>query len=179
MKIANPVSRLVGMVGALLVLGVLPACGKADSVEKTEPKTALDWFDIKMGELTVRTQLVVTTPEMQRGLMGRRDLETGQGMLFVYAQPQQVSFWMRNTPTALDIGYISGDGVLREIYPLHPFDENSVPSRRDDIQFALEVKQGWFEFVNIKPGDQLDLEAVKAALEARGFDPLRFANFEN
>ena len=99
-------------------------------------------------------------------------------MLFVYTHGQQVSFWMRNTPTALDIGYITGDGILREVYPLFPFDEQSVPSRRDDIQYALEVKQGWFEQAGIKPGDQLDLAAVSDALVARGLNLFAFDGLE-
>jgi uncharacterized membrane protein (UPF0127 family) len=110
--------------------------------------------------------------------MGRRDLQDGQGMLFVYTHGQQVGFWMRNTPTPLDIGFISEDGVLREMYPLFPFDEESVPSRRADIQYALEVKQGWFEQAGIKPGDQLDLTAVSEAMVARGFNLFAFDGLE-
>lgn len=179
MKNANPVSRL--MFTTIVALGfvfVLPACGKPTPETKEAPKTALDWFTINMGKTPVEMQVVVTTTEMQKGLMGRRDLEDGQGMLFVYTHGQQVGFWMKNTPTALDIGYISGDGVLREIYPLYPFDEASVPSRRSDIQYALEVKQGWFEQAGIKPGDQLDLAAVSEALVARGLNLFAFDGLE-
>ena len=106
--------------------------------------------------------------------MERRDLGRDDGMIFVYEKPQQMSFWMRNTPTALDIGFFDSAGVLREVYPLYPFDERSVTSHSDQLQFALELNQGWFRANDVKPGAQLDLKALGAALKARGFDPKRY-----
>ena len=62
-------------------------------------------------------------------------------------------------------------GRLREHYPLHPFDETSVASRADDLQFAVEVNQGWFRANQVKRGALLDLKALADALRQRGFDP--------
>ena len=39
------------------------------------------------------------------------------------------------------------------------------------LQFALEMNQGWFAANGLKPGAQLDLAAVRAALKARGMVP--------
>lgn len=145
---------------------------RADKV--TAPKTVSDYFAIKVGDKTVRMQLAVLGAEMQRGLMGRRDLGRDDGMIFVYEKPQQMTFWMRNTPTPLDIGFFNPEGVLEEIYPLHPFDETSVPSRGTRLQFALEMNQGWFAQNGVKPGARLDLKALAAALKARAFEPRKF-----
>ncbi|HEY0945328.1 MAG TPA: DUF192 domain-containing protein, partial [Opitutaceae bacterium] len=131
-----------------------------------------DYFPIKVGARTVQMQLAVTPLEQQRGLMERRDLKPEQGMLFLYVKPQQLSFWMRNTPTPLDIGFFTAEGELREVYPMYPFDETPVKSHRSDLQFALEMNQGWFKANAVKPGDKLDLKALAAAMKARGF-PLR------
>jgi uncharacterized protein len=169
MKNANPVSRWMGW-GLCAVL-LLSGCGGSEPEVAAEPKTGRDWFQIEVGGVPIDMQLAVTGPEMQQGLMGRKDLQEAQGMLFVYARPTRMSFWMRNTPTALDIGFFTRDGVLREIYPLHPFDERPVQSRREDLQYALEVLQGGFARLGIKPGDQLDLAALSAAMSARGFEP--------
>lgn len=159
-----------------MVLGLmlLAACGQADAPKPAAAapgplKTVKDWFDIKVGAIPVRMQFAVKMTEMQQGLMGRTDLADREGMIFVYRTPQQMSFWMHNTPTALDIGFFSSDGVLREIYPMYPFDETTVASRRSDLQYALELKQGGFAQAGLKVGDQLDLVAVKRALEARGY----------
>ena len=134
----------------------------------------MDYFPIKVGDQVVRMQFAVRPAEMQRGLMGRRDLGPDDGMIFVYDKPQQMSFWMRNTPTPLDIGFFRSDGTLAEIYPLHPFDENTVISRSADLRFAVEVNQGWYKANGVMPGARLDLKAVAEAVRARGFDPARY-----
>lgn len=137
-------------------------------------KTWLEFFPIQMGDRTVRMQLAVRPSEMQRGLMERRDLGRDDGMIFVYDKPQRLSFWMHNTPTPLDIGFITAEGVLEEVRQMHPFDETSVPSRSSQVQFALEMNQGWFAAAGVKPGARLDMKALAAALRARGFEPAKF-----
>lgn len=160
---------------ALMFLCVLAVSGCArDGAPKQALKPATEYFQIRVGGKVVRMQLAVHPVEQQRGLMERRDLGPDDGMLFVYAAPQQMSFWMRNTPTPLDIGYFDGDGILREVYPLQPFDERAVSSRSRAIKFPLEMKQGWFSANGVRPGAKLDLKAVAAALRARGFEPGRF-----
>lgn len=174
MKNANPVSWCGRWFLALWVALLVSGCGQAQPAVETAPKSVADYFPVKLGSQTVQLQFAVTGPEMQRGLMERRDLKPGQGMIFVYPRPQALSFWMRNTPTPLDIGFFTADGELREIYPLHPFDETAVGSRRKDLQFAVEMNQGWFAQQGVKPGDKIDLAAIAAALKARGFPPRAF-----
>ncbi len=133
------------------------------------PKTVDDVFQISLGEKVLFLQLAVTPLEQQRGLMERRSLKPDHGMLFVFERPQTMSFWMRNTPLPLDIGFFDSAGVLREYYPLYPFDENAVRSIGSNLQFALELPQGWFREHKIAVKTALDLKALSAALEARGF----------
>lgn len=180
-KNANPVLRRAGRRSVALTLLLaapllgLVACGKDRAAQPAAAvKTVADFFPIRVGERTVRMQFAVRGDEMQRGLMGRRDLGPDDGMIFVYERPQAMSFWMRNTPTPLDIGFFGPDGTLAEIYPLHPFDETTVTSRGERLQFALEMNQGWYRNHEVKPGTKLDLKAVAAALKARGFEPRRF-----
>lgn len=157
------------------VVALTPGCGRSDAPrEAAAAKTVADFFEIKVGEKTVRMQLAVRPREMEHGLMERKDLGADDGMIFVYAGVQQMSFWMRNTPTPLDIGFFTADGVLQEMYPLYPFDENPVRSRREDLKFALEMNLGWFMKNDVKPGAKLDLKALAAALRARGMEPWEY-----
>lgn len=167
------------MVGALAFALGLAGCGKPRAASMlttaaTNPRSAGDFFPIEVGGKIVRMQLAVRPSELQRGLMGRRDLERDDGMLFVYDKPQPMSFWMRSTPTPLDIGFFNAAGVLEEIYPLHPFDEARVAARSRELQFALEVNQGWFRANGVKPGAQLDRKALADALRERGFTARKF-----
>lgn len=165
---------------AIVAVALLPlaACAKGGdpvtSGAAVHAKTVADFFPIAVGQKTVRMQFAVRPGEMQHGLMERRDLGRDEGMIFVYEKPQQMSFWMRNTPTPLDIGFFSPEGVLEEVYAMYPFDETSVTSHGERLRFALEMNQGWFRENGVKPGAQLDLKAVAAALKARGFEPARY-----
>lgn len=160
----------LSLLSCALALGVLTACGGKSEAE-TAPKTVNDYFPIKIGDQVVKMQIAALPAEQERGLMFRSALGRDEGMLFVFTQAQPMAFWMRNTIVPLDIGYLDTEGVLREIYPLHPRDERSVPSHARDLQFALEVNQGWFKEHGVKPGAKLDLKAVRDAVKARGLDP--------
>ena len=178
-KNANPVwpaSRLsVFVLSAILLMG--GACGReSDSTAGAQAalKSVANFFEIRVGNKPVRMQLAVSEAEMQRGLMDRRDLGRDDGMLFVYARAQRMSFWMRNTPTPLDIGFFDSAGKLVEIYQLHPFDETGVSSTSGELLLALEMNQGWYRENGVRPGAQIDLKAVAAALKERGFQPDNF-----
>jgi len=152
-----------------VLLFSLAACDRSSSAPPAPAKTVEDYFDVHLGDHVVHLQIAVREAEMARGLMERTTIGHDDGMLFVYTRPQRMSFWMHDTPTALDIGFFNADGVLEEIYPLHPFDETTVSSRGSELIMALEMNQGWYHENGVVPGARLDLKAVLAALDARGF----------
>jgi len=161
---------LAGVLGLMLLAG----CGGADTVKDAAYKTVDDRFPIKVGERTVQMQIAARPEELQKGLMFRTAMGPDEGMLFVFTQPQPQGFWMRNTILPLDIGYFEATGELKEIYPMYPHDEKTVASHSHTIQFCLEMNQGWYRQNGVKPGAQLDLAAVTAALQARGLKPAAF-----
>jgi uncharacterized membrane protein (UPF0127 family) len=155
----------------LLCTVLLSACNRTDAAKATGPKSVDDRFPIKVGDQTVRMQIAALPPELQKGLMFRQTMGEDEGMLFVFTSPQQQGFWMRNTTLPLDIGYFDPTGELKEIYPMYPLDERTVASRSRNIQFCLEMNQGWFKRHDVKPGAKLDLKAVADALRARELKP--------
>jgi len=175
-KNANPLSAL----RCALLLAVLAAgaagCGRggAPAAPPAPVRTVDDYFPIRVGDRMVRMQVAVLAAEQERGLMQRPDLGGDEGMLFVDASPTRLNFWMRNTPEPLDLGYLSREGVIAEIYELLPYDERTVASHGDQLQFALEMPRGWFAANGIRAGSRIDLKAVAGALRARGFDPAKY-----
>jgi len=159
---------------ALAVALLVTACPHDEHAAGAPPRTVRDWFTITVGGRTVRMQLAVSALEMQRGLMERRDLGADEGMLFVYERPTRMSFWMRDTPLPLDIGFFDSLGELKEIYALFPYDETEVHSRSGELQLALEMNQGWYRANGVKPGARIDVAALRAALKERGADPAAF-----
>jgi uncharacterized membrane protein (UPF0127 family) len=105
-------------------------------------------------EITV--EIARTDEERGKGLMFRKNLPDGEGMLFVFDRDQQLSFWMKNTVIPLSIAFISSDGYILEIKDMQPNDLNSLRSSRS-VRYALEVPQGWFDRVNVKAGDRIIL----------------------
>ena len=161
----------------LLAISALTGCDHeqpANTTAGSVPKSIDDHFAIRVGDRTVSMQLAVSAEEMEKGLMYRQSLGVDEGMLFVYAAPTHMSFWMRNCVFPQNIGFFDASGVLKETYDMYPYDEHTVASHARDLQFALEMNQGWFSRNGLKSGAKLDLKAVAEALTARGFKPEQF-----
>jgi len=79
-----------------------------------------------------------------------------RGMLFIYPSDRRLSFWMKNTPTALDIAFIQGDGKIVNITTMQPFD-TSTHSSGLPATYALEVLAGTFASLGIEEGDTADI----------------------
>ncbi|MDS9467317.1 DUF192 domain-containing protein [Paracoccus sp. MBLB3053] len=96
--------------------------------------------------------------ERSRGLMFRKELASGSGMLFIYETPQPVSFWMRNTLIPLDMIFIDARGEVRHVHPMaRPLDETSIPGAAKgdpspDRLMVLEVAGGAAAQLGIRPG---------------------------
>ena len=107
--------------------------------------------------VSVRVEIARTPAQQRRGLMNRKNIPDGTGMLFVFDKDEVLSFWMKDTPSALSIAYIDSSGRIRDIYDMTPFNLTPVVSTVS-VRYALEVPKGWFDRVNIKVGDTLALD---------------------
>ena len=69
----------------------------------------------KTGVHAFAVELATNNEERERGLMFRKELPEGQGMLFDFERDQPVAFWMHNTYISLDMIFIRGDGRVTHI----------------------------------------------------------------
>src|SRR4029077_14178382 len=69
----------------------------------------------KSGVRTFAVELAVTDEERAKGLMFRKEVPEGYGMLFDFKQEQPVSMWMKNTFVSLDMIFIKNDGRIARI----------------------------------------------------------------
>jgi uncharacterized membrane protein (UPF0127 family) len=173
-KNANPVSLGLKAAGAAILSLFIAACGSGKTDAASGQKTIFDHFTLNVGGHPASLQVAVLPGEQERGLMERPDLGKDEGMVFVDAAPKQQNYWMKDCPEALDIAFLSPDGVIAEIYPMYPFDLRTVSSHSDRLQFAVEMPQGWFAANGVRPGASVDLKALASALRERGFDPAKF-----
>jgi len=162
--------RLRCLCPVVVFLGILFGCAQP---AEEDPLPFSAWFPIRLGEETIEVQVAHLPREISRGLMYRTSLGEDRGMLFLYDAPKAMSFWMRNTSIALDIGFFTADGVLREIYPMYPMDERAVKSRREDLVMALEMNQGWYAKNGVGVGAELELTTLRKWLLQRGVESSR------
>ena len=125
------------------------------SCDSQKPKTVtLTVERAGAAAVPVKVEIARTEEERAKGLMYRKSLPDGEGMLFIFESDQPLNFWMKNTPIPLSIAFISSSGRIVEIKDMRPLDLSSVPSSIP-VRYALEVPQGWFGRAGVKPGDRL------------------------
>ena len=153
----------------IFLLSLFSAC---EEEKQTSAKvTSETRFPIRIGDKPISIRLAITDAERQKGLMHIESMPEHEGMLFLFMEAKNQGFWMMNTNIPLDIGYFTGDGVLREVHRMYPKNLSSVKSRRNDIQYALEMNQGWYRENGVQPGAKLHQGDVSKALKARWESP--------
>ena len=103
------------------------------------------------------TELAATNAQQARGMMFRTEMGDDEGMLFPSYTPQARSFWMKNTPLALDIIFVGIDGRITNIEAGVPYSTDSVFSD-GPASAVFEIRGGLSEELGIKPGDMVEYE---------------------
>lgn len=123
-----------------------------------------------------KVEIADTADERAVGLMNRASLDNSEGMLFVYAEPAPVSFWMRNTLIPLDLLFMDEAGVIRHIYEgAMPMDETPIPGAAPgdsdiDRSYVLEINAGLVDKYELKVGQTMSSDIIdprNAALPCR------------
>jgi uncharacterized membrane protein (UPF0127 family) len=160
-----------------LALGFATGCGPQSGVpnagtraaavsvadEPVRPNPRLPTMQLWVGTNVLTAEIARTPGQIQTGMMFRPAIGENEGMLFVFAQPRAVAFWMKNVTVPLSCAYMDPEGRILEIHDLEPGDENSVHSATGRIQYVLEASRGWFERHRVKTGMQLRTEAGSLA----------------
>jgi uncharacterized protein len=110
----------------------------------------------KSGVHAFAVELATNDAERSRGLMFRKELPEGRGMLFDFERDQPVAFWMHNTLISLDMIFIRGDGsILRIVENTEPLSDRLIPSG-GPVRAVLEVIAGTARKLGIAPGDRVE-----------------------
>jgi uncharacterized membrane protein (UPF0127 family) len=143
------------------------ACNAAEGKPQTGLPVQVLTIETAAGNsVRVEAELARTDVEQSIGLMWRKSLAFGAGMLFVYGKDQIMSFWMKNTLIPLSIAFIASDGRILEIYDMERESLRVVRSTRS-ARYALEVPQGFFTRAGIGVGDRLTHAPTGCFLLAR------------
>lgn len=135
---------------------IFPFFVSCENRVKKLPVQELTIIKADHSSVAVLAEIAKTDEERAQGLMYRKEVKAGEGMLFVFDRDQIMGFWMKNTEIPLSIAYISSDGIILEIHNMKPHSEAPVTSSRS-ARYALEVPQGWFESAGVKIGDKVNI----------------------
>ncbi len=135
---------------SLVLFGLFAAVGTAwpagQQTLEIASKTGVHVFSVEVAD---------NDAERAKGLMYRKELPEGQGMLFDFHRDQEVSFWMQNTYIPLDMVFIRGDGrILRIAENTEPLSTRLIPSG-GPVRAVLEVIGGTARKLGIAPGDRV------------------------
>lgn len=136
----------------------------ANELKKTEIKITKNQSRVLKDEVGpsvgLTVEVALTESEQQKGLMFRKSLASGQGMLFVFSSEQPRQFWMKNTLIPLSIAFIDAKKTIFQVSDLKPMKTliQKEIDRAESIKpakYVLEVPQGWFLTNKIGVGSTL------------------------
>lgn len=152
--------------GLALGLAALGGCkGHADSAAASNQAAPAKTVSVTIvggnGPHRFMAEIARTAAEQEKGLMYRTDLTDDGGMLFAPyppegGPPREASFWMKNTPSPLDIIFIRADHTIARIAEnAVPFDQTPIPSG-EPVAAVLELKGGRTSALGIAEGDEVN-----------------------
>ena len=163
--------RVLG--AALLAAAAIavPACGGTAPATTPEPGGAAlvvvpAGGAAPPGARAVASVEIASDPESRTlGLMHRTALAEDSGMLFVYRDDAERSFWMKDTRIPLAAAFLDAGGTILNIEEMKPPagegpGEARTWSSKGPARFVLEMDSGWFAAKGIRPGDRVDLTAA-------------------
>jgi len=162
--VKKSIKPLYKLIAAISVLALIFFLVFPDIFKKDKP---LDEYTFKKeGELSfldslnntkakIDIEIADTEYDRQLGLMKRKSMEENQGMLFIFPDEGEKSFWMRNTFISLDMIFVNSK---KEIITIHKntktLSNSSYPSSAPAV-YVVEVVAGFTDKYNIKEGDKI------------------------
>jgi uncharacterized membrane protein (UPF0127 family) len=120
--------------------------------------------DPELEQATIRIEgaqldvLVAETPDqLSEGLQAVEEISEGEGMLFVWDEPADRVFEIKDVEYALDVIFIAADGRVVGIERLEP-GSSDVASAGEPVLWVVETRAGWAEDAGVIEGSRLTLD---------------------
>lgn len=127
------------------------------------------WFIKKQSKDTLKRidiEIADNAQDRAKGLMHRTTMPDSQGMLFIFNQEGEQSFWMKNTILSLDIMYVNKNKEIVTIYKhTQPYSENPIPSF-EKAMYVVETIAGFCDKYNVEEGDFIEFVQSEIAEKA-------------
>ena len=99
--------------------------------------------------------------KQETGLMYKKEIKQNQGMIFIFSKPSIQKFWMKDTPTSLDMIFLDQNLNIVQYY------QNTIPDSQLPIyssignaQYVIELKAGWIHDNLINKSDHFNIHMI-------------------
>ena len=115
-------------------------------------------IETKTGPVLLNVEVADTEAKREQGLMFRRSMSDGHGMIFLFDREHEITMWMKNTYIPLDMVFIGSDWRIKHIaYDAEPFSTEVISSIRPASR-VLEIGAGQAKKLGLGIGDSLVLQ---------------------
>ena len=143
------------LIGLVLALALTACAGGDASVDEADNPLEALTLVTSTGQHEFMVEIADDAAERERGLMFRPPLADDRGMLFQFPQTAERGFWMKDTPSSLDILYIAPDGRIVSIAShTTPFSQAVIPSN-GAANGVLELRAGRAGEIGARAGDRV------------------------
>ncbi|WP_443971065.1 DUF192 domain-containing protein [Sphingobium sp. CR28] len=122
------------------------------------------------GEVTLHLEVAADSEAQEKGLMGRKQLPIGSGMLFPFDPPRTPNFWMKGTLIPLDLIFVRSDGTISAVMAGKPGDLTPI-STGEPVRGVIEIGGNEARRFGISAGDRVKWGKCDGAGQS---DPLSF-----
>ncbi len=135
----------------LLLFAIITGCAERG------PGSGLPTVNMAIGSQEYTLEIANTEPSRQRGLMERDSMPPDHGMIFVFAEEQPLSFWMKHTRFPLEILYLDAGGQIVSIHQMKPYDTRTNTRSARPAKYAIELNVGQVKKAGVEAGDVLQI----------------------
>jgi uncharacterized protein len=159
--------KIAAVLAAFFISAFLTSCTHAENIQQLPLDPQPLEIMTAAGVKTYLIEIADDNSERGIGLMNRKTVPDGQGMLFDFKTTRLVQMWMKNTFVPLDIVFIEDSGRIESIA------ENTVPQSldiigsKDEVRFALELIAGTAKREGIRPGDMVRHRVIEAVSKSK------------
>lgn len=142
----------------LLIFSILFLTACTMRIEGGQPQ--LQTTQLRVNDTTVSVEIADETHEQTQGLSRRSGLKSNNGMLFIFPEKEERTFWMKDMNFPLDVLWIADGEVVSVSNDVQPPSGGHIPRMYSYVpaDMVLEVGADFIEMYEISIGDRVDID---------------------
>jgi uncharacterized protein len=112
---------------------------------------------IVINNKTISVEIANTEKKREKGLSMHQPLSNDEGMLFVFDNPGNYGFWMKDMLFDLDFIWIFNNKIVEITSDVSHNDQRRVYQPKMQVNSVLEVESGFVKRNQIKVGEQIKI----------------------